>query len=354
MNYDNFDPFGESGGNEEIFFDFAPAVDVKKEKRNFSRLGFGLAFLMLTVFVTATIVELTVYYISPEFYFSVLFRNLLSPVCIYGFGLPVAWVFFRKMEAHAPEKRPMSVKEWLVIFVICIGAMYLGANVGNKVLDIIAQAFGGYQYSNPVESLIDNGSLWITAIFMVVVAPIGEELLFRKLIIDRTYKYGSVVSILISALLFGLMHGNFSQFFYAFAIGIVLGYVYYNTGNVYLTIALHASVNFIGSVLTSLLQMGLQDYLTELGKATNDAEAFAAMASHLGAVVTVMGYNLLVNLSMVFAILLPIIFRKRIVIQRGETMLPKGKGFAISLCNAGMITAIAIFSVEFILSIIPY
>ena len=193
----------------------------------------------------------------------------------------------------------------------------------------------------------------MTAIFTVVIAPIGEELLFRKLIIDRTMKYGSVVSILLSAFLFGLMHGNFSQFFYAFALGIVLGYVYFNTGKIYLTIALHAAVNFVGSILTSFLQMGLQGYMDDLAAVTNDVEVFGVLANHWPAVMTVMIYNLLVNLSMVFAIILPIIFRKRIVVQKGEVMLPRGKAFSTVLLNAGMITAISVFAFNFILSILP-
>ena len=356
MNNGNFDPFDSSSGgnyNEEIVFDFQPSADLKKEKRNFSRLGFGMAFLMLTVLVTVLVIEIIVYALSPEFYNSMLFLNLLSPVCIYGFGLPVLWMFMRKMEVKVPERQKMKISEWLVIFVICMGLMYLGANIGNKVLEMISGLFGGYQYSNPVESLIDYNSLWLTAIFTVVVAPIGEEFIFRKLIIDRTSKYGSVVSILISAFLFGLMHGNFSQFFYAFALGIVLGYVYFKTGNVWLTVALHAAINFVGSIFTSLLQMGLQDYFNDLAARTEDFELFAVIADHWGAMLVVMVYNLIINLSMVFAIILPIIFRKRIVLQRGEITLPKGRGFSTVLMNAGMITAMIVFGFQFLLSILP-
>lgn len=356
MNNNNFDPFDNSSSenlNEEINFDFQPSVDIKKEKRNFSRLGFGMAFLMLTVLATVLVIETAVCAISPEFYFSMFFRNLLSPLCIYGFGLPVLWLFIRKMETHAPEKKKMKLGEWLIIFVICIGLMYLGANIGNKVLDVISSFFGGYQYENPVESLIDYNSLWLTAIFTVVVAPIGEEFIFRKLIIDRTAKYGTWVAILISAFLFGLMHGNFSQFFYAFALGIVLGYVYFNTGNVWLTVGLHAAVNFVGSILTSFLQLGLQDYLNDMAAITDDAEVFAVMIDHWFAMLVVLGYNFIVNACMALAIILPIAFRKRIVLQKGEVMLPQGQGFSVTLVNAGMITAIAIFGFQFLLSILP-
>lgn len=52
-----------------------------------------------------------------------------------------------------------------------------------------------------------------------IIGPIFEEILFRKILIDKTIKYGARISIIISALLFGLFHGNVNQFFYAFLMG---------------------------------------------------------------------------------------------------------------------------------------
>ena len=56
---------------------------------------------------------------------------------------------------------------------------------------------------------------WFTFTFSVVLAPVMEELIFRKVLIDRTIVYGDKAAVVLSGLLFGVFHGNFHQFFYA-------------------------------------------------------------------------------------------------------------------------------------------
>ncbi|WP_442856211.1 CPBP family intramembrane glutamic endopeptidase [Butyrivibrio sp. MC2021] len=89
-------------------------------------------------------------------------------------------------------------------------------------------------------------------IMVAVLAPIFEELVFRKLIIDRTIRYGELMSIVFSSLAFGLFHCNLYQVFYAFVLGLILGYVYVRTGNIILTIIMHMCVNASSSVLAPL------------------------------------------------------------------------------------------------------
>ena len=80
----------------------------------------------------------------------------------------------------------------------------------------------------------------------VVLAPVFEELTFRYLALNKLRKYGDKTAILVTAVLFGLFHMNFEQAIYAFAIGLVFGYVVCKTGRVIYTILLHAMVNFCG------------------------------------------------------------------------------------------------------------
>ena len=78
-------------------------------------------------------------------------------------------------------------------------------------------------------------------------------ILFRKFLIDKTIKYGAKVSIILSAVLFALFHGNLNQFFYAFLIGGFFAYVYIKTGKITYSIILHAVVNLMGSVFSIIL-----------------------------------------------------------------------------------------------------
>ena len=70
-----------------------------------------------------------------------------------------------------------------------------------------------------------------TLFFLVIVGPIFEEWLFRKQLIDHTRKYGEKTAILLSGLAFGLFHMNLFQFFYAFLLGLMFGYVYTRTSS---------------------------------------------------------------------------------------------------------------------------
>ena len=331
--------------------------DEKKEKRFFSRIGFGFAIFSLIYLAVALVIQLGVYTLYPEFLDSALFKNFLSPVSIYLFGLPVLLIVVGGMKAKAPEKKKMKFSVWLMILIICFGIMYIGAYIGEFVVSTISEIvslFYESEPSNALDGLVELDNLWITAIGIVVIAPIGEELVFRKLLMDRLNRFGAFVSIFLSALMFGLMHGNFYQFFYAFGVGLVFGYVYYTTGNVFLTISIHAVLNFLGSIVTLLLSSGL----LKMGE-----KIMELPEEDIGALIGILGDNIwmifavfvfysFIIASIVSAIVLPIVLRKKIVLEKGEDQLPKGKGFSTVVVNVGIIVMLAVYGIEFILSVI--
>jgi uncharacterized protein len=92
---------------------------------------------------------------------------------------------------------------------------------------------------------------FLAFITIVVLAPLLEEQLFRGIILDGYLKnYSPVNSILISAFLFALIHGNLAQGIGAFVMGIVMGLLYWRTKSLLLCIALHFTNN-----LTAFLAM---------------------------------------------------------------------------------------------------
>lgn len=84
---------------------------------------------------------------------------------------------------------------------------------------------------------------------IVVSAPILEELLFRGIILDGFLKnYSPLKSILVSALMFGIIHMNFQQGIGAFFFGIIIGFLYWQTRSMLLCILLHWANNFIAFI----------------------------------------------------------------------------------------------------------
>ncbi len=327
-------------------------IDIQKEKRNFSRLGFGLALFSLVSFAAALVIRLIVLKVSPEFDKSMLFRNMLSPMALYLFALPVLLLVIGNVKPESPEKKKMGFGTWLLILLISFGLMYIGAYAGNIFMGMVSE-FVGYDYSNALNSLIDYDKLWITAIFVVVVAPIGEEFVFRKLIIDRTKKYGAFASIFFSALAFGLMHGNFYQFFYAFAVGLVFGYVYYNTGKIWLSIGLHGALNFIGSILTAYLSRGIENSELLNNPELTESEMMQALMTDALPLFAFFVFFSVVIAAMVCAIVIPLVLRKRIKLQRSELGLTKGQLWTVMFANCGVIVMLVVYLLEFALNLIP-
>ncbi len=325
-------------------------IQTQKTKRNLTRIGIGYALFSIITFAVSLIIANVVFRINEDFYNSTLFMNALTPIALYIFALPVLLIVLSGSEAKPPEKKRMGLKKWLVILIIAFGCMYIGSYIGNFVMAYLSEVMG-YDYGNALNTLIDDNALWITAIFTVIVAPIGEEFVFRKLIIDRTQKYGAFVSVGLSALMFGLMHGNFYQFFYCFALGLILGYMYYSTGKLHLTIAMHAAINFVGGILTSFLQP-VAEGLETLDTADVDAVIKFASENALGLIFTAL-FSMFVMAAMVCAVVLPIVFRKKITFTRGEEEIPRRRVFETVILNVGVIIMLAVYVFEFGLNLLP-
>ncbi|MBE6583947.1 MAG: CPBP family intramembrane metalloprotease [Ruminococcaceae bacterium] len=325
-------------------------IDEKKEKNHFSRIGFGYAMFTLVSTVAALLIQIVVLAINKDFYYSTLFLNIVTPVALYVFALPILLIIISSVEVKKPPKRKMGVGQWLVFLLIGFGVMYIGAFVGNFVMDYLSQMVG-FDYSNSLDSIIDEENIWITAIFTVIVAPVGEELVFRKLIIDRTQKYGGAVCILLSAIVFGLMHGNFYQFFYCVGLGIILGYMYHSTGRVLPCILLHSAINFVGSVVPTWLSPALEG-LEALDGGDVDA-MMQFMMDNIGAIIGSFVFSLFVYVAMALAVILPIVLRKRIRLSPPEVALPRKRRVSIIVANAGILVMIAVYALEFGLSLIP-
>ena len=80
-----------------------------------------------------------------------------------------------------------------------------------------------------------------------------EEFACRGLILGSLRKYGDGFAVLVSAILFGLMHGNFDQMPFAFMVGLVLGFIVVKTDSLWIAVAVHAANNFISVAFEYLL-----------------------------------------------------------------------------------------------------
>lgn len=97
---------------------------------------------------------------------------------------------------------------------------------------------------------------------IALAAPVGEEMLFRWGIMGHLLhnNRGVTVSIFTSALLFGLIHINPAQVFFATAMGVLLGMLYWKTGNILLPILLHMLNNSVACLQVWILGDDIHTY----------------------------------------------------------------------------------------------
>lgn len=333
---------------------FEPMFDVKKEKKTFSILGFGFACFTFVSFLVSTVIATVVSEVAPDIYCSAWFMHSVTPISMYLFGLPFLLIILSRLPAVTPEKKPFRFGAWILFLLVGFGLMYMGNQVSMIVMEFL-YAILGYNPMNSLDSVVTNSNIWANLLFLVVVAPVGEELVFRKLIIDRTHKYGCLVSAMFSGIVFGLMHGNLYQCFYAFALGLLLGYLYYSTGKLYLTMGIHAVINLISGVLAGMLSENLNAMSDAwLALDSMDLNVLLGFLAEFWVVLLIMGIFLLFQWgSIVCAIVLPISFRRRIILEKGEVQIPRGLGFSTLFVSAGGIVMLVLYFVEIALSLLP-
>ncbi len=129
---------------------------------------------------------------------------------------------------------------------------------------------------------------------LAIIGPIAEELIFRESIEGEMLRRGTKpwTAIGISAIAFGVMHGNLAQGLYAIPIGIILGIIYYKTGNIILTSILHIINNSIAAIQLRTVGGTADDVpLSEMLGSPLAAYIFMALSGVLGIVLIQLFWN---------------------------------------------------------------
>jgi membrane protease YdiL (CAAX protease family) len=136
---------------------------------------------------------------------------------------------------------------------------YLGFGVlFNLMISFILNAISGIIPSSAnlelesMTNMIMSGNFIVVLLSVGILGPIVEELVFRYGIFKQLEKINYIFAIIISSLLFGIMHMNLVQSTYATLLGILFAFVYHKTNNLMYPILLHIGINS-SSVIASKL-----------------------------------------------------------------------------------------------------
>lgn len=316
------------------------AGELKAARKHFSMLGGMFVLGTILLYAVQMIPAIVVGVLRPGWLTNPDVALLFSSVPMYLAGMPLLIVLVKIVPADRLERRSMKAGAFILSAVMCFAVMYASNIVGNVITTVIG-ILKGSSVDNVILDIASSTSMWLVFLVMVICAPIMEEYIFRKLIVDRTVRYGEGVAVLLSGLMFGLFHGNLNQFAYAFSLGIFLAFLYVKTGNLKITIALHMMINFVGGVVSKWLMEKVDiDEYTRIVSDGMDIEALTGyVMDHLGGWIAYMVFLIFVMGMLIAGSILIIVnlVKKRFVLNRGAVVIPRGKRFRTVILNAGMI-----------------
>ena len=109
-------------------------------------------------------------------------------------------------------------------------------------------------YSKTYQEVAKNiysGGLFIEILSATIVVPIVEELIFRGVIFKRMCSMIKVIpAVILSSVIFGVIHGNLVQFVYATCLGMALCFVYIRCKSIAAPILLHMMANLTSIVIS--------------------------------------------------------------------------------------------------------
>jgi membrane protease YdiL (CAAX protease family) len=157
-------------------------------------------------------------------------------------------------EAAAEPRRSVVRAYFRGLFYGITGVIRMGFLL--LLLDLLL--FGAKGMNNPIQQVVEATRLGVSGSLLLVVvtvllAPIGEELLFRGFLLPRLLaQKGPVWAVGISALVFALLHPQYGLYMPVVLVyGIVLGWARVRTGGLLAPILLHLTIN--GVVTATLL-----------------------------------------------------------------------------------------------------
>jgi len=140
----------------------------------------------------------------------------------------------------------MSTAAWsLLIGVIC---WPVAAGL-STLLDRLLSRIGPYPGIPLPENWVEVAAYALT--FMVI-APLTEEPVYRGFILQAWLRRGALTGVLVSGILFGLVHSQIAPFLPISVLGVVLGLLAYRSGSVLASILAHASYNAVATLFVVL------------------------------------------------------------------------------------------------------
>lgn len=326
---------------------------IKEIRKTFNRCGFAVFGLTAFSVAISVILGFALENADPALVSTYYSYRLVVNEILIALAVAVGALVLIGSQRNVPTRTKVDPKFFFLMLCISFPIVAVGNMLGNTITSFF-NIFSGSETLNPIAELLMEISPWQTALCAGILAPILEELFFRKLLIDRMRRHGDAAAIIVSALLFGLFHQNFSQFFYTFGLGLLLGYLYCRTGSYIAVTLYHMVFNFIMGVLPAIFLPDLMKVLTDLASLEGDI-VLEVVLSMLAAVAPSLIYFIIhitvIGILNLTGAILFFINVKKIKLESDGSSLSMGARLKAALVNPGMIASFILLSLLMISSV---
>lgn len=313
-----------------------PSDKLKTARHCFSVLGCAVLLLLAGQLAVSRLVDRCMPLFFPAGGYPTWLPLLIAYLVFFGIVFPLAALLLRRLPAAAPEKGSIRARHFFAFLPILYLCSYVGSQLSQWFIALLADAFG-LQMGSALGTLLLTHPL-VMVFILLLAAPLCEEWFFRKLLLDRACIYGEKLAIFVSALLFACYHTSVYQFFYAFLVGLILGYLYLRTGKLWVTVLMHAVFNLLCSILPYvMLRFGI--FAAFMEAETMDEQIAVITENPVGVAVACV-YGFICLGLLIGGCLLLGKYRKKVFFKPAACPLPPDTEGAAAFVNVGMLLCI--------------
>lgn len=217
---------------------------------------FGLQNIISTILAVAVIAknialmpDVTETEAFLDFIIDAVMTTAVPALAVSGVLMLIIYGLYRK-KTH--QSLDIKTLDWRKV-ILFVGFGFVLNMVTSLGVGIISEMLPSSWTDSLTQSvdLVTTGNFWLILLTTGIIVPIMEEITFRYGMHGSIAKSNVVWAYLISAVVFGLMHGNPIQIMYATLMGVVLSFVYEKTKNICYPMIIHMAVN--SSSVSSML-----------------------------------------------------------------------------------------------------
>ena len=233
-----------------------------EERRTLRREGNFVGVGMLLLLLLQSVLAYAVIFLLSGLGFSVntadtfwglphtLFLFVYAGIYIVMMGVPL-WM---AALCFGVRRNPFGMHQKVrpAVFTAAVLLGMAGTTLANLLTNtwISVWSFFGVELQN-IDTFVEKSvfSLVMNLIIFAVLPALLEEMVFRGFVLQALRGMGDPAAIVISAMLFGLMHANMLQLPFAFLLGLVMGWLVVKTGNIWVAVTIHFLNNGLSMVM---------------------------------------------------------------------------------------------------------